>query len=188
MKYNIVDIESRWGLKLRALKKLGLLPQRWTNAKLLAGFLLRIDIMFLYSTPIKVHKVLGKHLECTNPTAEEKIWRETPKDVLLLKTARRFMLDESWGQICADMTAEYGNEKERIGNKSIIGLEDLIDERDLGAIKIGLAFSGKYIPTVKHKKDKTEEARAERLNELAKAAQQAKKYDGKDVKNLKGDN
>lgn len=184
MSYNLVKIETQWELKIRALKKLGVLPQRWTNAKLLAGFLLRIDIMLLYSSPAMVHKLLGNQLLKTG----EKKWVETSKDVLPLKTAKRFMFDPTWAQICADMTVQYGDEKESIGTASVLALRDLITQRHPRAVEVGLAFSGKYVPTVKHKKDTTEKKRAERLNKLAKESQESKKYGEKDVEKLEGDN
>lgn len=182
MRYNLLSIETQWLNKIRALKKLDLLPKRWTNAKLLAGFLKRIDIMLLYSTPAKVHKTLGLHLKCVDPTAKKPKWVETKKDVLPLTTAQRFMLDMSWSTICADMTAEFKNEKDAIGSASMLALRDLIEERDLGAVKIGLAFSGKYIPTVKHKGDKSEKDRGKRLNEYAK---KAREYNSADVEDIK---
>lgn len=179
-----LKIEARWNEKIQELKMLGVIPQRWTNAKLLAGFLLRIDIMLLYSAPAKIHTLLGQHLV---KKGEEK-WVKTKKDVLPLKTARRFMYDPAWAQICADMTIQYGDEKESIGVISVLALRDLIIQRNMRATEVGLAFSGKHIPTIKHKRDKTEKQRADRLNKLAQEAQKSKAYGGKDVKNLKGNN
>ena len=160
------------------------MPKRWTNAKLLAGFLLRIDLMLLYASPAKVHKLLGEQVIKTG----EKKWAKTSKDVLPLKTAKRFMFDPTWAQTCADLTTQYGDEKVSIGIASTLALRDLIAQRNMRAVEVGLAFSGKYIPTVRHKKDKTEKDRADRLNELARKAQESKTYAGKDVKKLKGNN
>jgi|GEM_PF-4464150 len=178
---NWLKIEKQWHEKILELKKLEIMPQRWTNAKLLVGFLLRIDIILLYSTPARVHQLLGTHIV---KKGEEK-WVKTKKDVLPLKTAIRFMFDPSWAQICADMTVQYGDEKENIGNASVQGLRDLIEQRNMRAIEVGLAFSGKHIPTIKHKSDKTDKDRAKRINEYAK---EAREYDKTDVENLDGNN
>ena len=130
---------KEWKARLEAIKKLGTLPKKWKSGSMLAHFIARIDPYLLFSDHSLIHELLG--------TIERKgkDGSTTQKAVLPLPTAKRLMQSEGYLKKRDElMTANFSEDVQRIGRKSLLQWERLVDAGDKDMVTKGLEMSGLY--------------------------------------------
>jgi hypothetical protein len=163
--------EKEWKERIADLVANELYPDRWYKEAALAEWVTMIDPYLLLSTPARLHQLFGK--------------RKDGKWVLPLATARRLMTTTKWGEERERRLEEaFGDEKRRIGKKSLMQLEAGIDEGSTELIKVGLEFAGMWQKGFKIQHENLEK----KAKELGKLASKYDTFTEKDVRDLKGNN
>ena len=163
--------EKSWREKIKSLSDKDLLPQQWVSEAALAEWIQAIDPYLLLHTPAKLHQLLGK--------------RKNGRWILPLPTAQRLMLNQTWENEKTTRLKEcFGEDLKRLGKKAMMQLERGVDEMDIRCIAMALEMAGiwqKGFKITRVDGDKQAEA-------IVKLYEKYKKFKGKDVRNLKGDN
>lgn len=157
-----------WDAKLKALKKHGLVPERW-SVKGLASFMTRFSKMWLWATPDGLHKFLGKTL------------KDKKKDVLPLRTAEKLVYSDEWDEERTRLLGtKFCDEITRLDKMSLAAAEELILEKDRKMIQLIWEISGRYMK-------KTKSTRTN-IHVFEKLQEEVDKFDKADVEKLRGNN
>ncbi len=161
--------EKVWRERIEGFVEKDLLPDRWMSVTQLADWVMQIDPYLLNSTPAHLSQLFGN--------------RANGQVVLPLATAKRYMLTEDWiREAGARLQTTLGDELSRIGKKSLMKLEEGIDDGKTECIQIGLEMAGLWSKSLKLIRSG---GGSERIKELTRKAWEFKRKTGADVISIK---